>query len=233
MDISNTTVATYTLDDPSWLGSEHGTDSTESITLDTSAFTSGTHYPSGFFTSGIPLGKITATGKYGPYGGRANEQQTITLTAAAGGTFTVTFDGETTGNIAYNATAATVQTALLTLSNINTGDVAVTGEAGGPYTVEFTGQYAAMNVPAVTVADSTTGEGHSIAVATAVAGGSTVSDGRETLVGFLYGSVQAPSSTSIDVGAAMLTHGKIREARLPVAVDAAGKADVAGRIRFV
>ncbi|MCX4705655.1 head decoration protein [Streptomyces sp. NBC_01373] len=117
-------------DDQSWLGSAHGTDATETIALDTSTFTLATHYPDGYFKSGIPLGKITAGGKYGPYD---------------------------------NAAA----------------------------------------------------------------------DGRQTLVGFLFAAVKAPTDNTLDPAAAMLTHGKVRESRLPVAVDAAGKTDVAGTIRFV
>ncbi|WP_399142271.1 hypothetical protein Q3A86_33115 [Streptomyces sp. NBUA17] len=38
---------------------------------------------------------------------------------------------------------------------------------------------------------------------------------------------------TVDVGAAMLVHGKVRTSRLPVEVDAAGQADVAGSIRFI
>lgn len=129
MDLSLTT-QTYGVDDQSWLGSEHGTQATEPATLDTSTFTKATHYPDGYFKSGIPLGVITATGKYGP----------------------------------YNAAAT---------------------------------------------------------------------DGTETLVGFLFAAVKAPSVDTVDVAGALFTHGKVRAARLPVAVDAAGQADVAGSIRFI
>jgi hypothetical protein len=54
-----------------------------------------------------------------------------------GGTFTITFDGQTTTPIAYDAGAATVESALQTLSNIN--DVAVTGTgiSGDPWVIEF------------------------------------------------------------------------------------------------
>lgn len=121
---------TYGVDDQSWLGSEHGTQATESVTLDTSTFTQATHYPDGYFKSGLPLGKITASGKYGLYNGAAT-------------------------------------------------------------------------------------------------------DGTETLVGFLFAAVGAPTDNTVDVAGAMLTHGKVRSSRLPVAVDAAGQADVAGTIRFV
>lgn len=130
MDLSLRT-ETFGADDQSWLGSTHGTQATESITLDVSAFTPATHYPAGYFKSGIPLGEITATpGKYGPYDGAAT-------------------------------------------------------------------------------------------------------DGRQTLVGFLYAAVKAPSVNTVDVAGAMLVHGKVRASRLPVPVDAAGRADVAGSIRFI
>jgi hypothetical protein len=130
MNLSQTTES-FGSDDQSWLGSAHGTDATETISLDTSTFTAGTHYPNGYFRSGIPLGRITATDKYGPYDNAAT-------------------------------------------------------------------------------------------------------DGRQTLVGFLYAAVAAPTDNTVDPSAAMLTHGKVRTSRLPLgAVDAAGQTDVAGSIRFV
>lgn len=63
------TTGNYQAENRSWLLSAHGTDpgTTPSITLDTSAFTAATHYPNGYIKSGIILGVITATGKYGPY----------------------------------------------------------------------------------------------------------------------------------------------------------------------
>lgn len=80
-----------------------------------------------------------------------NEQQRITLAGPpTGGTFTLTFDGQTTAAIAYNASAATVQTRLEALSNIAPGDVVVTGNSGGPWTVEFESTYAGVNVPLIT-----------------------------------------------------------------------------------
>ncbi|GGX01955.1 head decoration protein [Streptomyces chryseus] len=129
MNLSQTT-RTFGMDDQSWLGSEHGTQATESCTLDTSTFTPATHYPAGYFKSGIPLGQITASKKFGPYDNAAV-------------------------------------------------------------------------------------------------------DGREKLVGFLFAAVGAPTVNTVDVAGALFVHGKIRESRLPVPVDAAGKADVAGSIRFV
>jgi len=44
-----------------------------SVTLDLSKFTRGTHFADGFVRSGEPLGKITATGRYGPYDATADD----------------------------------------------------------------------------------------------------------------------------------------------------------------
>lgn len=72
MNLAQTT-ETFGQDDQSWLGSAHGTDAARPITLDTSAFTAGTHYPNGYFPSGLVLGKITATGLYAPYADGASD----------------------------------------------------------------------------------------------------------------------------------------------------------------
>lgn len=54
-------------DDKSWIRRREGLDDAQSITLDLTTFTAGTHYPNGFIPSGIALGKITASGLYGLY----------------------------------------------------------------------------------------------------------------------------------------------------------------------
>lgn len=69
MDLTMKT-ETWQNEDQSWMRSQHGTDATRSITLKTSAFTAGTHYPNGFFPSGTALGLYTSgpnVGLYGPY----------------------------------------------------------------------------------------------------------------------------------------------------------------------
>jgi hypothetical protein len=76
-DISLLTTS-FQVEDRSWLLSPHGTDpgTTPTVTLDVSAFTAATHYPNGFFPSGILLAPITASGLYGPYDDSlANGQQ--------------------------------------------------------------------------------------------------------------------------------------------------------------
>lgn len=66
MDLKTRTTS-YITEDMTWLGSAHGTETGDTITLDLSKFTAGTHYPNGFLPAGICLGKITATGAYGLY----------------------------------------------------------------------------------------------------------------------------------------------------------------------
>jgi len=65
------------------------------------------------------------------------------------GTFTLTFGAETTDSIAYNATAAVISARLQALTAIGTGNVSVTGDAGGPWTVEFIGDLAETDVDAL------------------------------------------------------------------------------------
>ncbi|GAB7187157.1 phage capsid and scaffold [Kitasatospora sp. Ki12] len=123
----------YGQDRRDWLGSQHGTDAPRSITVDLSkGFVSGTHYPTGYLKSGLPLGKVTATGRYGLYDDAA-------------------------------------------------------------------------------------------------------SDGRQTLVGFLFTPVDLRKNSTATgaLGASILLHCFVAEAKLPAPVDANGKADVAGRIIFV
>lgn len=57
----------YQVDDRPWLIGTHGVDLTPSVTLDISAFTKADHYANGYIKSGTVLGKITASGLYGPY----------------------------------------------------------------------------------------------------------------------------------------------------------------------
>lgn len=71
---------------------------------------------------------------------RCHVVQTVTISGTpTGGTFALRYNGETTAALAYNAAAATVQSALEGLAGIGTGNAAVSGSAGGPYTVTLGG----------------------------------------------------------------------------------------------
>jgi hypothetical protein len=81
--------------------------------------------------------------KYGAPNNGTSEVQTVTVTGSpGGGTFKLRFRNSTTGNLAYNISAADLQTALRALASINGAHVTVTGSDGGPFTVTFTGDLA-------------------------------------------------------------------------------------------
>lgn len=85
-----------------------------------------------------------------------NEKQSVTITGSpTGGTFTLTFGSKTTGNIAFDATAADVQAALEALESIGEDNVICTG---GPLPTEidvyFIGELASQSQALIT-ADST------------------------------------------------------------------------------
>jgi hypothetical protein len=79
-----------------------------------------------------------------------DELQTVTLDGGAtGGAFTLAFEGETTTPIAFNASGETVLRALETLKKLS-GNVDVSGNAGGPYTVDFNGPLGGSSQPQLT-----------------------------------------------------------------------------------
>lgn len=63
--------------------------------------------------------------------------QTFALGGPASGDFILTHDGASTSNIAFDADAATIQTALEGLSTVLAGNVAVSGSTGGPFVIDF------------------------------------------------------------------------------------------------
>jgi hypothetical protein len=74
------TTTTTVTDDRTWLASLDGVHEAQTVTVDTSKLTAGTHYTPGtqnqprhVINSGIPLGKITASGLYAPYTAAAND----------------------------------------------------------------------------------------------------------------------------------------------------------------
>lgn len=74
MDLTVRPEGPWLPEDRSWLGSDHGTTATRSITLDPALFTKNTHYPNGFIPSGTLLGEVTARpGVFGPYSNAASD----------------------------------------------------------------------------------------------------------------------------------------------------------------
>ena len=212
-----------------WLMSMLGIEATQTITLDLTKFDETLHWaeaskyqPERKVKSGIPLGKNATSGLFEPYAGLSNEVQTLTVTGGpTGGTFTITWSGQTTTALAYNATAAQVQTTLEALSNIAPGDVTVTGNPGGPWTLTWGGAQLGKNVAAPTTTESFTGgTDPDITIATPTAGGAATT-GADNFAGFLFTEVSFyPGSTK--VAAPLMVHGQIDVVKLPVAFDPAG-----------
>jgi hypothetical protein len=103
-----------------------------------------------------------------------NEVQQIAVSATAGN-YTLTYAGQTTASIAYNAAASAVLSALEALSNIPTGSLRVDQTvAASPlftYIVEFGGTLGETNVAQMTATDVTlSGGADSVAVTTVTAG---------------------------------------------------------------
>lgn len=98
----------------------------------------------------------------GTYTAGTNEVQTATKSGTiSGGTFTLTYEGQTTSSLAYNASTATVQTALEALSTIGTGNITVGGTTldAGNMTFTFTGTFANCDVSLIVLNSSLTGGG--------------------------------------------------------------------------
>jgi len=91
--------------------------------------------------------------------GAVNEVQTLSIVAGTPttGTFKLTFNGETTAAINYNASAADIQSALVALAGVEALDVVCSGSdlPGGPVTITFGGNLAGMDITQITVSDST------------------------------------------------------------------------------
>jgi RHS repeat-associated protein len=79
-----------------------------------------------------------------------NVQQVTLMGNPTGGTFTLTFGGQTTSAIAYNASAATVQSALQALSSIGSGNSLVANPTGSAWIVRFAGTKAGAPQAAIT-----------------------------------------------------------------------------------
>ena len=133
-------------------------------------------------TAASTAAKLASVGVYiaGPNG--VSEVDTLTITGGpASGNFTVAVGGVTSGTVAFNATGATLQTALEAMTNIAVGDVTVTGGIGGPYVLTWAKAFAfqpitltlanTFNTGTITAVKTTAGVASSPGVNTAINGG--------------------------------------------------------------
>jgi len=109
------------------------------------------------------------SGGFGPFNDQlTNESQTVAVSNATGGSFTLSFDGQTTAPISVPIVNADMEAALEALPNLD--DVAVTGT--GTRTVNFRGSSSEKNVPQMTADGSAlTGTAPTVTVATSQEGG--------------------------------------------------------------
>ena len=105
-----------------------------------------------FIESPQGTGRVLAPRPVGSGVASANEIQSVTLAKSVGnvtgGHWTLTFNGSTTTDLAWNVDGAALQIALRLLPTINGDNVTVTGD--GPYSVEFIGDLAGVAQPLMT-----------------------------------------------------------------------------------
>jgi hypothetical protein len=146
----------------STLGGSHSETGTNLAAIDSSfpAASVNTVQAAAFSVAALKLIELIADQPMTLTTNGTNEVQRITITGTpTGGTFTITWNGQTTTAIAFNATNATVLAALEALSNIAVGDVSVTGGPfpGSTMDVTFLANLGNTNVAAMTTTDSFTG----------------------------------------------------------------------------
>lgn len=105
-----------------------------------------------------PGGQVTVQWSYTPSGGVQETQGWIVaLGPQTSGQFTLSYNSPPTSPLAYNATAAQVETALEALASVGAGNAPTTGPNGGPYTIAFakavtpqqlTADFSALGTPA-------------------------------------------------------------------------------------
>lgn len=146
----------------------------------------------GTYSKGHVLGQLS--------GGAVNDVQTVTIGGSpTGGTFKLVLEwpignSQTTATIAYDAAASAVQSAIAALSNVGAGNVAVTGSAGGPYTVTFSGKFAGQPVPVMTAGTNALTGGSSPAATIAH---TTVGQTAGTYAAYSSAVVSAPSAPTV------------------------------------
>lgn len=110
---------------------------------------------------------------YLPGGTGQNEQQLLWFSNVGGGLLFLEYDGETTAGISYTdnsaALAASIQSALEDLPNIEAGNVEVSYN-GGEFAIDFVGTLAETNVPQIVPDGSELEAAEAVSITTTQAG---------------------------------------------------------------
>jgi hypothetical protein len=173
--------------------------------------------------------------------GVASEVQTVTIGGLLSGTFTLVFHGQSTSALAFNASAAQVQTALNGLSTIagRGGSVSVT-QAGSVYTVTFGGFFADLDVAQMNAATS----GGPTAVVATTTNGMNVPNTDQRGTGFnrtINGTVDIgayefqPPATTTTLGSSLnpSLSGQSVTFTATVTANATGSSTVLGTVTFM
>ncbi len=117
MDIQPTTTEVTTTASRPWLLSTYGTETNKTITLDLAQFGEGTYTAAAngvpnVIPSGTPLGKVTASGLYGPYDSAASDG-------------TQTFAGLLETDTAFNTGSTKVGAAMRIVGDVNVAKLPV------------------------------------------------------------------------------------------------------------
>ena len=175
----------------------------------------------------------------------SDEVQSVRITGASGGTFTLQFrydsnaDGDfldtdedlTTAAIAYDANASagsgSVQSKLVDLASIDPGDIEVK-KSGSTYTISFKGKFLDKNVPELIAHDSLTPGAATVTVTTGVEGGESVPDVLN--LAFTLFNWWVPREVRFTVDTLATSIPDIADIQHRVSMPLVGPASVTGRI---
>jgi len=183
------------------------------------SYGAATPQPIEFTTSGEPTavtlathalhdGNLRVLGTVNPNSVPSSDEQTIAIGGApTGGSFTLTFDGDTTASLPYDAQPGEIRKALESLPS--KPEVGVEGPIGGPYTAFFIGKDEGVSEPEMTADGSALTPAGTVTVQTTQEGGI----GTDTHYRFEYvsktqfeapgtqgGFAKAASTPSVDIG---------------------------------
>lgn len=201
-------------EDHSWLGSQHGTEMAQSITLLSDAFID--RFPTGVVPSGVTLARFASGDGEFLYTLYAGKVATITVTAT-GGNVDITVDGVTHEAVAVTTgtSAATLKAALADFPGIDADKITVVKD-GTVHTV--TGEF-----PDIAIEDANS-TGGTVVVDNAAGD----ADLEDACAGHLYTTTDVGTEDGVLVTAALYAHGRVIERRLPTGhgLTEAAKADL-------
>lgn len=132
-----------------------------------------------------------------------HETQTVIIGGGAtGGTFTLTYGAQTTAAIAFGATAAAVQAALVLLSTITTAAnvlVSGLGTSASPYVISFIGTLSTGATAVTGSAGSLTGGTPTLTVADATTQGTRNLAYHKNSVMIAFRPIDTPSTAGVEV----------------------------------